>query len=70
MINIQPYIDKLELLKDWINLKIEWWEMDKYDDAAWKIFQKTGMMVWSSRYTENFYIPTFDEYCKLRTKSK
>jgi len=55
-IDIQPYLNKLDLLKEYINIKIDW---------GWL----NGTPKWiKDKYGDFFYMPSFEEFYQRRLK--
>ena len=64
MIEVQPFIDKLERLKEYMNMRIELQVMQlRETETFWKLYKETGMMFAAMAYKTE--IPTFDFYLKF-----
>ncbi len=63
MIDVQPYIDKLELLKEYMEVSIEMNASNKdyFIDLFW-LYEKCGVLI----RTGTMAIPSFTEYINMK----
>ena len=64
-IDVQPFIDKLEVLKEYmgISLDCQWYRKDM-QNFTWRMWDETGMVIYSFPKV----IPTFEEFYQQKIK--
>jgi len=67
MINIQPYIDKLELLNEWMVLWVNCRaDNNEWKNSFWYFFNECGILL-SPSLVKPELIP-FEKFCELKKK--
>lgn len=67
MIDVQPFIDKLEKCKEYMNLYVEWWPVCDFGPGITilSIYKQTGNIpVYAGSMTTK-HLTSFEEYLKF-----
>lgn len=75
-INIQPYLDKLELLKEYMFLKIDGrWDVSEFNYGALpvlhsseilRIFNETGNLMYTPNFNPQVKVLSFEEFLQKK----